>query len=250
MKQESASQTDYRERIYERYALNFQDAQERFDEGESKRWGKAYRHYLRGWLPDNKEGLIADVACGGGRLLHFFNEQGYRNIWGVDISSDQVELARQVSRNVAEEDAIGFLEARREQFDLVVGLDIIEHFHKPDVLRFLDACLVALRPEGRLILQTSNSDSPWGGMHRYGDFTHEVGFNPNSLSRLMRLVGLRNIEARETGPVPLGYSLPSTVRYFVWQIIRGALKVWNIAETGNAGSGVLTRIFLISGVKK
>jgi hypothetical protein len=87
-------------------------------------------------------------------------------------------------------------------------------------------------------------------MHRYGDFTHEVGFNPNSLSRLMRLVGFRNIEARETGPVPLGYSLPSTVRYFVWQIIRGALKVWNIAETGNAGSGVLTRIFLISGVKK
>jgi hypothetical protein len=28
------------------------------------------------------------------------------------------------------------------------------------------------------------------------------------------------------------------------------LKVWNIAETRNAGSGVFSQVFLISGIKK
>jgi hypothetical protein len=47
----------------------------------------------------------------------------------------------------------------------------------------------------------------------------------------------------------LGYSTASTLRWCVWQAIRAGLKVWNIAETGDAGSGVFTRVFLISGVK-
>jgi hypothetical protein len=42
----------------------------------------------------------------------------------------------------------------------------------------------------------------------------------------------------------------STLRYLVWRMIRVALKVCNVAETGDAGSGVLTRVFLISGIKK
>jgi hypothetical protein len=77
-----------------------------------------------------------------------------------------------------------------------------------------------------------------------------VGFSPNGLSRLLRLTGFTETEAREMGPVPFGYSMTSTLRYLVWRTIRVTLKVWNIAETGNTGSGVLTRVFLISGIKK
>jgi 2-polyprenyl-3-methyl-5-hydroxy-6-metoxy-1,4-benzoquinol methylase len=241
---------EYRKRIYERYALNFQDAGEQFDERAARRWGKAYRRYLFGWLPDDKGASIVDVGCGDGRLLLFLKEQGYRNICGVDISPDQVKLACQVTPEVVCKDAIQCLEAHRGEFDLVVGLDVIEHFHKPEVLRFLDASYAALRPYGRLVLQTPNADSPWGTMYRYGDFSHEVGFNPNALSRLMRLTGFGNIEAREVGPLPLRYSVASTIRYLIWQVIRAGLKVWNVAETGSFGSSILTRVFLISGTKE
>ena len=214
------------------------------------RWGKAYRYYLRGWLPEGRDANIIDVACGGGRLLHFFKKQSYSRLSGVDISPDQVSLARQIIPGVLEGDVIEFLEAHREEFDLITGLDIVEHFHKPEVLRFLDACHAALRPGGRFILQTPNCDSPWGAAHRYNDFTHEVGFSPNALSRLLHMTGFTETEAREMGPVPFGYSMASTLRYLVWQAICMVLKIWNIAETGNAGSGVFTRVFLISGIKK
>ncbi len=240
----------YRERIYENYASNFQDLSPVFDAALSHRWGRAFDHYLRGWVPKAKDAAIADVACGGGKLLHFFKERGYSNVQGVDLSREQVQIARQVIPMVHEENAIHFLERSRASFELITGLDVIEHLHKPEVLRFLDAAHDALKLGGRLVLQTPNADSPVVDAIRYGDFTHEVCFNPNALSRLMNLVGFKDIEPRESGPVPWNYSPASMFRAGVWQMFRGILKIWNLAETGSAGSGIFTRVFLISGVKR
>ena len=240
----------YRDRIYEKYSTNFQDAATTFDVAASRKWGRAYRYYFRAWLPDRKDAAILDVGCGAGKLLHHFREKGYRNVLGVDVSPEQVQISRQVVPDVAEENALDFLERNKEAFDLITGLDIIEHLHKPEVLRFMDAAFAGLKPGGRLILQTPNADSVAVGTIRYGDFTHEVCFNPNSLLRLMALACFTRIEAREMGPVPWGHSVTSTVRAGIWQTFRVVFKVWNLAEFGTAGSGIFTRVFLISGVKR
>jgi 2-polyprenyl-3-methyl-5-hydroxy-6-metoxy-1,4-benzoquinol methylase len=76
------------------------------------------------------------------------------------VSPEQVQISRQVVPMVHEEDAIDFLEQNRAYFDLITGRDIIEHLQKPEVLHFLDAVLLALKPGGRLVLQTPNADSP------------------------------------------------------------------------------------------
>lgn len=249
MKLADAPGTDYRARIYEQYASRFQSAPKTFDVEAARRWGRAYRYYLRGWLPERRDARILDVACGGGKLLQFYLDCGYTDVHGVDVSPEQVTLARQVTPNVTQADVLKYLAGQAERFDFMSGLDIVEHFRKDEVLAFLDLCHAALKPGGRLVLQTPNADSPWMTAVRYGDFTHELGFNPNALSRLLALVGFEAIEPREQGPVPWGYSVASTLRWCVWQAIRAGLKVWNIAETGDAGSGVFTRVFLISGVK-
>lgn len=240
---------DYRVRIYERYASRFQSAPKTFDAEAARRWGRAYRHYLRGWLPREKIARILDIACGGGKLLQFFIDAGYDDVHGVDISPEQVALARQVTPNVVQADVLKYLTDQKDKFDLITGLDIVEHFRKDEVLHFLDLCYAALKPGGRLVLQTPNAESPWGTHLRYGDFTHELGFNPNALTRLLALVGFETIEARELGPVPVGYSAASTLRWLVWQAIRAGLKVWNVAETGDAGSGVFTRVFLVGAMR-
>lgn len=222
-----------------------QDAPRVFDKMEAARWGRAYNSYLKGWMPDNKDASILEVACGGGKLLYFLKSRGYNNLQGVDISPEQVALARQVTENVVEANAVDYLEAHKEQFDFVIGLDIVEHFTKDEVLRFLDACYAALRPGGRLILQTSNAESPWGSDHRYGDFTHEISFNSNSLKRLLALAGFPDFMSREAGPVVHG--VVSLGRYVIWKIIRAGLVICNLAETGSKGSGIYTRVFLITG---
>jgi SAM-dependent methyltransferase len=236
---------EVRAATYFRYGRDFQDAGESFDIIAAARWGKAYRYYLRGWMPQDPNSAIAELACGTGKLLYFFRQLGYANLHGVDISLDQIERAREVVPNVALGNALNWLGDRAGAFDLVVALDLIEHFRRDEALRFLDLCFTALRPGGRLILQTPNADSPFGTHLRYGDLTHEWIFGVNLLHRLMRRSGFDGIEARDLGPVPWGYSPLSTVRWMIWQVIRSGLQVWNIAESG-ARMPVLTRAFLIS----
>lgn len=241
--------TKYRTRLYANYGHEFQDANGIFDVTAARRWGKSCRHYLHGWLPHQKSASVLDVACGGGRLLQLFVDQGYTDIRGVDLSPDQVEISRQVTPQVHLGDAIEYLKAHEKTFDLITGFDIIEHFHKDEVLTFLAASYSALRAGGRLVLQTPNADSVWGTQHRYNDFTHEVGFNPNSMSRLLRLTGFVKTESRECGPVKFGVSVTSTTRWALWQAIRCGLIAWNLVETGASGSGVFTRVFIASGMR-
>jgi len=220
---------------------------EKFDVASATRWGRPYDFHLRRWLPPEETAAICDVACGSGGLLHFFKARGYRNLTGVDISEEQVTLARQVVPAVSQGEARRFLADRPRSFALITGLDIVEHMRKDEVVPFLESCWEALQPCGRLILQTPNADSPWASAIRYGDFTHEICFNPHSLGWLMSLCGYREIQSREGGPVANG--VVSFGRWITWQAIRMALKVWNLAETGSVGSGVHTRVFLISGIK-
>jgi len=242
--------TDYRDRIYGQYASLFQDAAPTFDAAAADQWGRAYDYHLRGWLPERKDAAIADLACGGGKLLHFLTQRGYTNVSGVDISPQQVQLARQVMPQVTQASLFEFLDTHQAAFDLLIGLDVIEHFHKSEVVRFLDACLTALRPGARLILQTPNAESPWGTHLRYDDFTHEIAFAPNPLTRLLIMCGATQVVCRELAPVKHGYSAASTFRWLLWQGLRGALKLYNVIETGSIGSGVYTRVFLVACVRK
>lgn len=242
------SRTALRKAIYASYGRDWQDAGERFDPASAERWGKAYDWYLRGWLPARRDAAIADLACGQGRLLHWLKRRGYTNLSGVDISPDQVALARQVVPAVDEADLLSWLAERAGQFDLLIGLDIVEHFTRDEALRFLDLRFSALKPGGRLILQTLNADSPFGLSVRYGDVTHEWAYGVDALTRLLRCAGFVAIEAREQGPVPYGYSLASTARFFLWRVLRAGLQLWNLAETG-ARLPVLGRVFLIKGDK-
>ncbi|GIW56941.1 MAG: hypothetical protein KatS3mg082_3345 [Nitrospiraceae bacterium] len=246
MKDEDLSRL--RASIFASYGRDWQDATEQFDAGAADRWGRAYAWYLRGWLPHARDAAIADLACGQGRLLHWLKSRGYTNLTGVDISPDQVALARQVVPTVEQADVLEWLAQHPDRFDCLIGLDIVEHFTREEALRFLELCYAALKPSGRLILQTPNADSPFDLQIRYGDITHEWAYNVNQLTRLLRRAGFTAIEPREQGPVPWGYSFASTVRFVVWGAIRAGLQIWNLAETG-ARLPVLTRVFLVKADK-
>lgn len=239
----------YRNRIYEKYSSAFKDEGKVFNKANAERWGRSYDYYLRGWLPQTKDSSILDVGCGSGGLLYFFAQRGFLRITGVDTSPEQCSLARQTGAQVLQADGLNFLVEHPNEFDLITAFDIVEHLEKDEVLRFLDGCIRALKPRGKLILQTPNAASPFCSSVRYGDFTHEVCFNPAILSRLLRMCGFHMTEAREQSPVPVGYSMISTVRFLVWQAFRAGIGTWNLVETGSYGDAVFSRVFLISARK-
>lgn len=241
---------NYRQRIYEKYRSHIQQSEDILSPRAAGRFGAAYGYFLRKWLPNNKEARIIDLACGNGQLLNFYKQLGYRNVSGVDISAQQVEASRKIVGEVTRADIMAHLRSYENSFDFISAIDIMEHLCKNEILDFLDGCLRALKPGGRLIIQTPNAESWSAGAMRYCDLTHEVSFTPPGLTRLLGLCGFKTMACRELPPVPWGYSFKSTLRYLLWQGIRAVMKTVNVIETGGSGSGIFTRVFLISGIKE
>lgn len=214
----------YRDRIYEKYASIFKEEAHDFNVAAAERAGKAYAYYFRDYLPSRKDTAILDLACGSGRLLYYFKRQGYANLTGVDISTEQVRLAKQVVGNIVEGDANDFLKAHAECFDLITGIDVIEHLRKDEALELIDHCYASLKLGGWLILQTLNAESPWAITMRYGDFTHEISFTPHLLSSLLTMSGFSEVSFREQGPIPWGYSLRASARYLMWRVFTSLLQ--------------------------
>lgn len=243
------SDSSYRDRIYGGYRSRRLDAGSTSDEQATAAWIRAYRYYLRDWLPKNKEAPILELACGAGRLLKLLIDEGYINVSGVDRSAEQIEVAREVLPTAEHSDVLEYLRAHEGRWALIVAIDLIEHLHKDEALELLDLVFEALKPGGRLILQTPNAESPFVSAIRYGDFTHEVAFTPVSLGSLLRLTGFEEIESRELGPLPPRYGARAAGRYLAWRGLRSLLKAWNLVETGSPGSGVYTRVFMMAALR-
>lgn len=242
---------DYRKRIYSNYVSNYQpESRDVLCKSRVDRWGRAYDHYFRNWLPSEKDAAIVDLACGGGRLLHFFNVRGYTNISGVDISPEQVALAGTIVDTVYKDNIINYLEKNLCFFDLITGIDIIEHLTKDEAFEFLKNCYNALKPGGRLILQTPNADSPLSPSIWCSDLTHEICFTARSLGNLLQHTGFRRVEPREAGPIPIKFGFITGFRLMAWKLIRMAIMAYNFIEMGYSFSRIYTRVFLISAVKK
>jgi 2-polyprenyl-3-methyl-5-hydroxy-6-metoxy-1,4-benzoquinol methylase len=209
-------------------------------------WRRVYSSYLRPWFPVDKHAAILDVACGDGNLLGVFQSAGYDNLRGVDISPAQIERAKKIIPQAEVFEAVACLKSMPATLDLIVALDIIEHFGKDEALEFLDSCFSALKPGGRLVIQTPNAESPFGGGMISGDFTHETAYTTIGLRWVMEMCGFTGVESRPCGPVPSDWK--RLIQSILWKAICLGLAAYNKIE-GHRSSGVYTRVFLISGVK-
>lgn len=245
-------QTDaraYRGQIYASYVSSQASSAYTHTPAEYAAQGAALRARVKGWLPDDRSAPVLDIGCGAGYFLNLLGELGYTDVTGVDLSGEQVALARAKCprATVLQADAREVLGANPGRFAMITGFDFVEHFGKDELFPLLESVRAALRPGGRLILQTPNAASPWGLMVRYGDLTHEVAFDPRSLGHALRVAGFTGVEARECGP--FAHGVKSLVRVALWQAMRGALAAWNLVETGSAGGGVYTRVFAVAARK-
>ncbi|MBI4762499.1 MAG: class I SAM-dependent methyltransferase [Chloroflexota bacterium] len=241
---------DYRKRFYNKYV-----SQQVLPHGAGQTitdyeiWAKGAERRFAGWYPADRSAPVLDVGCGAGNFLFSLQHLGYRDLTGVDLSPEQAALARQwcPEARIIEGNVFDVLQTYSNHFALISGLDVIEHFRKDEVLPFLELVYRALRPGGRLILQTPNAASPWVGSVAYSDFTHEWFYSPRGLERILGMAGFSGYECRESGPFAHGFR--SGVRSFLWCIVRGGLRLYDLIETGGDNGGVYTRVFVATAVK-
>jgi 2-polyprenyl-3-methyl-5-hydroxy-6-metoxy-1,4-benzoquinol methylase len=224
--------TDYRQRVYDDYV----HARSRSLAPESLQGLAPRAPFLKGIIhdhfPEDRNSAILDLGCGHGALVYFARLDGYCNVGGVDCSPQQVLEAQRLGiKGIREGNLLQTLEALPdESVDLILAIDVLEHFTKDELLAVVDQARRVLREGGKWIIHTPNGESPFCGRIRYGDFTHEQAFTRISIIQLMKSSGFSQVACYEDSPIPHG--LTSAVRWFLWKCIRGLLRIFLAVETG------------------
>jgi SAM-dependent methyltransferase len=199
------------------------------------------RRRLGSWL--DVAGMdVLDLGSGTGELCRVAKESGARNVVGVNLSQEEIDFARQKNHDAVfvNEDIASYLNhCEAGSIDRIFALNILEHLDKDTLVAVLEGAVRALKPGGALIAMVPNATSPFGGMTRYWDITHQNAFAPSSVRQLARLVGFAgDAQFRECGPVP--YGVISSIRYVLWQVIRLLICGYLMVELASPKGGVYT----------
>jgi len=190
------------------------------------------RRLIQKLMPTDRTCSVFDLGCGHGALIYALREAGYRNVRGVDGSSEQVAAAKRLG--IAEVEAGDILDTLAQMgdasVDVIVTFDVIEHFTKDELIPLVDHIFRILKSGGRWIIHSPNCAGPFGVRVFFGDFTHELAFTPESIDQLLRASGFARVECYEDRPVPHG--LKSTIRLSLWIPIRILLLSYLAVETG------------------
>jgi cyclopropane fatty-acyl-phospholipid synthase-like methyltransferase len=229
-------QKTYRTRIYQHYVKAREQALAPPTLAELAPRSSYLRHLVRQHFPADKDAVVLDLGCGHGAVIHFARELGYRNLRGIDGSPEQVTAAMQLGiEGVEEGDLLHALEAQADaSLDVVVAFDVMEHFTRDELLPFVDQVRRVLRPGGRWIIHVPNGESPFAGRIRFGDLTHELAFTRTSLNQLLLSSGFSSVRCFEDTPIVHGAQ--SAVRWVLWKMFRGVLRLYIAAETGDTGN--------------
>ncbi len=199
-----------------------------------------FERYILPVLPADRQAKILDIGCGYGRYLTALDIGGYGNVFGIDVSEEQIAYAQGKLglRNCMCVDALEFLGDQSETYDAILLLDVLEHL---DIAYAVDLCRAvhrALKPNGIFVVQVPNALSPLCP-HLYADITHQRAFTTDSVEQILRIGGFGRFRHSATPPPVHGFK--SLVRRVAWEvIINPLLKAYFLVVVGSTLGGIYT----------
>lgn len=235
---------EYRDRIYDEYVSSFKGhpSPERMAPAMEKH-ARVFDHLLQPVMAAGRCDDVLEVACGQGHFLYWAKGRGFKSVVGFDLSAEQVEVAKTMGLPAEVSSFQEYLARYHEAFDLIVGLDIIEHLTRDEAFNFLELCRSALRPQGHLFLTTPNAAGWRMGPVAYGDLTHETIFSPQTVTLALRMTGYDSVRVREVAPPPV--SLRARVRGAIWRFLRLWPMFIDMVETGGASTQIYSRVMSV-----
>lgn len=226
---------DYRSRFYELYRSTHlaHRGKPATRKAFAKRYGKWDRQ-IGPYLPEDRQAAILDCGCGNGQIVAWLRDRGYELATGVDGSIEEVEVARSLEVPVEHGDFCEALKQHDGDLDFVIMRNVIEHFHKHEIVDMLQSLRTALKPGGKAWIQMPNGESPFGSRLRWADFTHETVFTPVSVRQVLGVCGLAT---HTIGPIANSHK---GWRRWRWRVVEWLYKQLLAAELGGPTDCVVT----------
>ena len=229
--------------MYEGYVSTFKGEASSDSAGAVAWWDHKYWPLLRD-LP--ADAAILEIGCGNGALLAYLARRGFSHARGIDISAEQVALARRRGVRADVGELFAVLGDTPARLDALIAVDVLEHFSRDELARLAPLLAGALRPGGRLLVQTANGAGLLPGQVIFGDLTHLTIFTPPTLAQLLQPVGFVDLACYETGPIPI--RLRGKIDVALWRGVKAIANAVRAIETGKR-QAIWTENFICRAVK-
>jgi len=217
------NQCKYREEAFKYFRSSIYGDLEKADRRQIIRDHRDFMHLLTPYLPRDRETNILEVGCGNGLLIMYLEKEGYQNIIGIDTNPEQVAHCRREGIfRIEQADVPKFVSEKSEEYDSIIGFDILEHFTKSEAFEFLNKAFHAMKPLGKIVLRVPNMANFFGARSRFMDITHEAGYTEHSLRQILSLAGFDCIRVI---PAKLGYLIKRAASIFVSNALHKFLYV-------------------------
>lgn len=141
--------------------------------------------------------VFLDIGCGNGFLLEEALAQGYKEVWGVEPSSDAANLAS--SKEIKKHIVVDILrdgQFKPKTFDVVCFFQTIDHVINPN--EFLQICHTILKPGGILLCVSHDvealSAKIMGEKSVIFDIEHTQLFSKDTISKICKRNGFESLE--------------------------------------------------------
>jgi len=197
-------------------------------------WKRRYfRQRIFERIPTDKGIRILDLGCGYGVFVDELRKNGYDKTEGVDISEDQIQNARSLFGLdcVRCINAMDYLEEKKESYDCILALDVLEHLTYDDLITITKLAFESLRDGGRLIAQAPNGYSLLNSII-YADLTHVRAFTAQSFEQLFLLGGFTKASSFFEA-LPPSDNIVGAVKMLIWRYgIRPMLSLYSVVAAG------------------
>jgi 2-polyprenyl-3-methyl-5-hydroxy-6-metoxy-1,4-benzoquinol methylase len=193
----------------------------RFDEDDAAYFKKEFGRFE---LAGRK---VLEIGYGEGRFLSWAASKGAK-LYGTELVPAMRTAAVQFGVTLLSERLTDALEDHAASFDLIVALDVVEHWSHAELMLNLTALEALLRPGAYLIMRFPNGQSPFGLAPQTSDPTHRIALSQDYFqSILAHLPAIEVIrygpQARHLGRRPLR-ALKRFLRYSARTLITAALN--------------------------
>ena len=155
------------------------------------------REYLPDLEPAGTLGPILDVGCGRGELLQVLKQAGIE-AYGIDSNVLRVSACQERDLSALQIDARSHMESvQASSLGAVTAIHVVEHWAIDELVRFVDLCMRAIKPGGKMIFETPNPENLMvASLSFYLDPRHRRPLPPDLLKFILASRGIVEIEVR------------------------------------------------------
>ncbi len=182
---------------------------------------------------------VLEIGFGNGVFAAWALQQKARYI-GTEVIPELVACGREVGFNVHLADRPLSDLVGSTTIDLLVALDVFEHFDINSLKELMLEARGILSEGGVIFARIPSGDSPFSRAIQYGDLTHRTVLGSSAIRQLADEVGLKVVQLREPSFVFGGLSMKTLFRRVGIHLVRRLVFSVIVRVFMGGGSPILT----------